>query len=177
MSKNQFNEKMIEVAKILGMTWEGGLSKWNTSGNFRGENQVNIWARNAKGKINFSSCYPTKVMYRDRVEIGVSEDKTPEQIAKDIQRRFLPTYLVNLKEAKAQIEVHNNYEAAKQANIEKIATYFGEQLWEGRTCIYPKVKEIDKIEALNDCLIKFTVEGSPELAIQIIELLQEKGRT
>ena len=178
MSKNQFNKKMTEVAKILGLTWEGRTDTWNNSGHLTGENQVKIWVNSKEGsqKISFGSCYPSKVLYRDRVEIGVSEDKSPEQIAKDIQRRFLPTYLVNLKEAKAQIEVHSNYEAAKQANIELVATPFGYDLCgHDRDTIWPwDIKEISKIKAYTDKTVKlFEVECSPDLAIRIINLVKE----
>ena len=178
MSKNQFNKKMTEVAKILGLTWEGRTDTWNNSGHLTGENQVKIWVNSKEGsqKISFGSCYPCKVLYRDRVEIGVSEDKTPEQIAKDIQRRFLPAYLVNLKEAIAQIEVHNTYEVAKQANIEKIATYLGEELREGvngrKDRFYSHTESISAVEAYTDKTVKFTVEFSPDKAIRIIELLK-----
>ena len=189
MSKNQFNEKMIEVAKILGMTWEENPERrYDNCGYLKGTDDHKLWVLNGgyqtTTRIYISGQYPSDSKGHrysspeNRVEMSVSENKTAEQIGKDIERRLLPKYLTAMATLTAQIKSANQYYAARQKNIGMIAKEFGWELrGQDKDVIYPDVPGIYKIEALNDCLIKFTVEGSPELAIQIIELLQEKGRT
>lgn len=50
--------------------------------------------------------------------ITLSPEKTPEQITKDIQRRFLPDYMDYLKRVEEKVKSHDNYEDRIFSNIE-----------------------------------------------------------
>src|SRR5207237_685412 len=58
-----------------------------------------------KGKLHISGSYPANYYPRrngdsDKAKINVSLNKTPEQIARDIQRRLLPVYAELLAEGR-----------------------------------------------------------------------------
>lgn len=52
--------------------------------------------------------------------ITISPDKTAEQIAKDIQRRFLPDYLDYRKRLDARIKETDDYESRTKTNLETL---------------------------------------------------------
>ena len=49
--------------------------------------------------------------------ITISPDKTPEIIARDIERRFLPAYREYLRRVQARVNDHNEYEAKTAAAL------------------------------------------------------------
>ena len=56
----------------------------------------------------------------ERHEISVSIAKTPEQIARDIERRFLPRYRELLRRVKEKVAQSNEYAVACARNLERI---------------------------------------------------------
>ena len=186
MDKQQFNKKMLEVANILTLAWHLKEEWTSDAGELKGSNDVHIWVRSGgyqeTGKIKLSSIYPHNNKGQDcarvdqRVEIRVAETKTPEQIARDIQRRFMPCYLQNLALVQKWVTSANKYADQKNNNIKQIADHFGFEVrpdgQEG--VIYPNVEGIYSIQAYTTtlvCLEKVTC--TPDLAIKIIELLKE----
>jgi len=58
--------------------------------------------------------------------IGISWHKTPEQIAKDIQRRFLPEYLEIEAKCKAYKESKSNRIETRNQKLKELAEYCGQ---------------------------------------------------
>jgi hypothetical protein len=185
MEKQAFNHKMEAIAKCLGYQWELYKERGDNYGHLIGSDQIKISAENGdyklKGRIQFSSCYPqpksgyAEYDYRDRIEITVSVDKTSEQIARDIQKRFLPAYLTNLQIIFERTQKSDKYEADKLATIKKVADHLQVEVPKDRDrlSIFPDMKEIYHIEAYSDTEVKFEIKTTPERAIEIIEILKK----
>ena len=109
-----------------------------------------------------------------KTEITVARTKTCEQISRDVQKRFLPTYLINLREVNGKIQEVECYEAKKSAIIKKVADYLGEEVRNNSQIFPEKIKEIYKIEGESDEFVRFEVQRcTPEKAIKVIELLKQ----
>ena len=189
MNKEQFNEKMIAVAKILDLSWKPRPEFHDNIGNLNGPEQVCTHVRNGvysyreEGKITFCSVYPrdAKGQYwageKERVNIGVSEAKTPEQIAQDIQRRFLPKYLEHLATMRRKINELNQYNAKKEAALKQVADHFGLEIRDDKNTggiIYPHLPGLHSVEAYNNQHVKIArIECTPDQAVRIIVLLTE----
>ncbi|MEK7182642.1 MAG: hypothetical protein AAB694_00585 [Patescibacteria group bacterium] len=186
MDKQQFSEKIETVASILGLTWCPKKDWSDNTGELKGLGEVDIWVRNGgyqeAEKIMFSSVYPRDNKGQERsnsgqgVTIRVSETKAAEQIARDIQRRFLPEYLKNLIIVQGWIADLNQSYSQKAANLKQIADHFGLEIRENNRegVIYYSAPGIYSIEAYNATLVRMEkVDCTPEQAITIIELLKE----
>lgn len=185
MDKQTFNEKMETVSKILGYQWKPYEERGDNYGHLTSSGQIKISAGNAdyklKGRIQFSSCYPQSKngypqwSYGDKIEITVSADKTPEQISRDIEKRFLPTYLKNLQIVIEKTQKADKYDADKLAAIKKVADHLQIEISENRDRlnIYPEIKEVYHIEAYSDTEVKFEVKTTPEKAIEIMDLFKK----
>ena len=186
MEKVEFNEKMKEVAELLGMTWEDREESWDNRGVFSNPNDLDkkLALSNdgyrAKGRIEISGLYPLDGQGKHfpqhgyKLEITVAETKTAEEIARDIRRRVLPAYLKNLAIIKEQIARADKYHNDRMAKIRQVADHFGWELQgQDKDVIYPDVPGIYQIEALNDTKVKFRVECSPDTAIRIINIVKE----
>ncbi len=129
-------------------------------------------------RISISSSYPNghDTYGIESVSITVSPTKEPAKIAKDIQSRLLPEYLVQLQKAKDQIKAHNEYEANRTAMMQRIADYLGVEIHDNGShtlSVYPKESNpIYRIEPSGENEVKFTVECSAEKAIKIFEALR-----
>ena len=95
---------------------------------------VRLWIGNdtwgAKGRITISGCYPRAEDGRrpygtESHEITVTEKKTPQQIAKEIERRLLPKYLPDLEKAVKQIQEHEDYVGTRIRNMRELAQFAG----------------------------------------------------
>lgn len=112
-----------QVGKLLGYTVKQGENEWyfslvDTDGHSISISGFISDQYRYKGKYNISgnySYYPRDcgaIKYDGSLpEIGIGIQKTPEQIAKEIQRRFLPEYLEIEAKCKA-------YKAKKENRIE-----------------------------------------------------------
>lgn len=125
---------ICEVSKVLGFMPENkGDESWNhVSMNARkGEESLHFTSGGylLKDRIKISGNFPRtgKGEYVDpygygekRHEIMVSITKTPEQIAKDIGRRFLPRYRELLKRVIERITKSNEYDRTCVRNLDQI---------------------------------------------------------
>lgn len=109
LTKDQFINKINEVSKLLKLTAnygdnenfnysnhatltnEKGVSISVNNGGYKNQNRFSLsvsYPRNCKDERFYTKIYPS---------ITLSESKTAEQIAKDIEKRLLPEYLVELE--------------------------------------------------------------------------------
>ena len=181
MEKQDFNAVMNEVAAALTMVWENIPERWEMGGHLKGIQDEKIFVRFYQDRFEISPSYP-----RDNrgychnnfppVKITVSANKNANQIARDIERRFLPVYRANLEYVKERIAKSNAYEARKHENIESIAAHFGcEIVSQDHTMgIYPRdCDAIHCLEMVDDENVKFKIECTADMAIQVIELLMK----
>ncbi len=138
-------------------------------------------------KLHISGCFPRTIKGESgrysggSIEINVSSSKTPEQVARDIERRFLPGYLPELEKAIEQVEKTNLYHQKRTENIQKMADYFGVKIEEdgnrrdASIYVYDVVKGLgSRIEAQGEDSIKFELEVTPEQAIKVFDLLKQE---
>lgn len=102
MEKETFIEKLSKVAKILGYRFsindnfaelkQEDISIWIENGAYSSRDKIHIWGSYPVDYHGDYSSYGIR-----EISINCSPNKTPEQIARDIQRRFLPIYLENLQ--------------------------------------------------------------------------------
>ena len=133
MEKQAFRDYVVAIANKLGyqVEWPPDDSNRKTAHIFNGD--VRLWVGNdtwqAKGRITISGCYPTaEDGRRIRIEehsITVTETKTPQQIAREIERRLLSVYLPDLERAVKQIQKHEEYIGTRIRNMRELATFAG----------------------------------------------------
>lgn len=86
-----------------------------------GEIWLSIDSYGNPGKVVISGCYPRDFQGKSRDSgisrhsINVSENKSSDQMAKDIERRFLPLYLPDLAKVQASIATHEAWLRGKVA--------------------------------------------------------------
>lgn len=80
------------------------------------------WPKDETGRESFPRGYQNE----PKVEgIKVSIEKTPEIIARDIQRRLLPQYQATLAAIQKRLEESSSYEKKRAANLERLAKVVG----------------------------------------------------
>jgi len=195
MEKQAFYSKMNEVAKSLGMKMEEYEERYDNFCYLVGDNEIKLcisngnYPKNAESKLKIYPSYPRaksgSLWSRDHnVEINVSSVKTSEQIARDIQKRFLPAYLTNLEIIKKWNKESDDYQENKANAIKEVADHFKWELTgqDKDRCYVPFVNENEKdefkglyqIKAYDAENVKFELKVSPQMAIRIIELLREE---
>jgi len=116
-------------------------------------------------------------------EITCDENKSPEQIARDIERRLMPEYRESLKVLLERIDNEEKYITKRSALIEKIARHLALEVRDDdrrdRTR-YPSVwirygQAVRDIVAYSDEKVRFEVEADADLAIQILTLIDQLG--
>lgn len=114
-------------------------------------------------------------------EITCDENKSPEQIARDIERRLMPEYGESLKVVLERIDNEKKYIAKRSAMIQKIANHLGLRVEDDdrrdRTR-YPNIwirygKAVRNIVAYSDEKVKLEVEADADLAIKILAVIDE----
>ncbi len=114
--------------------------------------------------------------YGQSPSINVSDSKTAEQVARDIERRFFPIYLPELEKAVNQVNATNLFHEKRRANIQKLADYFQVAFKEDKEpsiWVYEKIKGLgSKIEVRGEDTVKFELEVTPEMAVKIFDLLK-----
>ena len=191
MDKVGFNEKMSAGARILKMEWRPDLEARGNFGQLLGAEQICIHDNNLEyktpNKINFHGIYPrdakrqiwTWTGEKENIKIGVSVDKAPEHIARDLQRRFLPTYLEHLRVITKKINKKNEYNSKKEATLRQVADRFGYEIGDNNQegILYPHGLGIYSIRAYTDMQVELSqIYCSSEAAIKIIEILMAEGR-
>jgi hypothetical protein len=138
-----------------------------------------IWPLRQPGTETTPSClYPRQ----DAPSIYIALSKSPEQIAKDIERRFLPVYLPQ-REACYNLGLERNAAEAKElARKEEITAILGGRLSEqekrpegriGRYCNLPNKMYIQDIFVATDT-VSLDIRSIPyDLALQIFRLIKK----
>ena len=134
MEKQAFISKIQKVADILGYKMTVPEESYNNQAELK-KNDIWIHVRNgdyqSRNKIAISGSYPRdchnqlSTYNMKHPSIGCSQDKTPEQIARDIQKRFMPDYIEDLGKV---IERNNRIQEqtdARHHTIKTIADFMG----------------------------------------------------
>lgn len=139
-----------------------------------------------KGKFEIIGSYPrdSKGQYINPYDynesradkINVSMTKTPEQVAKDIERRLMPEYLLRLAKIKKRIDESDNYHLSRQETIKQIAKATGFEISthveDGAIYFYDDGLSID-VKPRSGHKVDISIGGlSSEKAIQVLKLLK-----
>ena len=188
METQEFRNKINQIGTILKMSVEFPSDedmKWHKWAHLTKDHQkirISNGAYQNEHKLHISGDFPRSIKgepshYGNPVDINVSDSKTPEQIARDIEKRLLPAYLPELKKAVDQENSTNIYHQKRQANIQKMADYFGVEFKEDKEpsiYVYDRIKGLgSRIEAYGENTIKFELELLPEVAIKVFDLLKQ----
>ena len=189
METQEFKDKVNRVGAILKMSIEfppEGDGRYNryaylikdhqririSNGDYQNEHKIHIageFPRTIRGETGFYG--------NSQSSINVSDSKTPEQIARDIEKRFLPVYLPELEKAVNQVNQMNLYHQKRRDNIQKLADYFGNEFKDDKEpsiYVYDLIKGVgSRIEAYGEDTVKFELELTPEMAIKVFDLLKE----
>ncbi len=183
MELQEFKEKIGKVGVILKMTVEFPSDedmRWNkyahltkdhqkiriSNGDYQNEHKLHIYG-NFPSSVKGEPSY-----YGESISINVSDSKIPEQIARDIERRFLPIYLPELEKAVAQVNSTNLFHQKRTANIQKMADYLGVEFEEDNRepsiYVYDEIKRLGgRQEVRREDNVKGELEVTPERAINI----------
>lgn len=188
MEIQEFKEKVNQVAIILKMNIlfpSDDDMRWNKYAHLtKGYQEIRI-SNSDCGDIQFhiSGDFPKTekgqhIHYGQSPSINVSDSKTPEQIARDIEKRLLPIYLPELEKTIGQVDRINIYDQKRKANIQKMADYFGIEFKEDNQ--EPSIYFYENIEGLGSRIwvqgenkVKFELELTPEMAIKVFDLLKQ----
>lgn len=189
METKEFKENVEAVAKLLNFAVE-----FNSDDDMKlikrayltdGHKEIIIsnGGYQNQGKLRVRAGFPKTekgetAYYGEPLEIGVSETRSPDRIARDIERRLMPEYLKALKETIIKIEKINFYNKRQIENLKKLADYFGVEfkteernrltIW-----VYNKIPGLGStIEACDGDTVKFSLEVKPEIAIKIFDLMK-----
>ena len=180
-----FKDKVTKVGDILKMGVEFDSDdnmKWNKRAYLVQDRQrIGILYNDyqQKFKLYISVVFPCtkkrEFVYRSKSpSINVSETKTPEQIARDIEKRLLPAYLPELEKVLDYIQQADNRDQKRLENIQKMADYFEVVPQNDIVYTYDQNTGVGyKIEA-NEDTVKFELKVSPEMAIKIFNLLKKE---
>ena len=187
MEIQEFKDKVNEIGKILNMSVNFPLDedmqhhKWAHLSYDHVIIRISNGGYQNKLQIHLNGEFPTSIRgelchYGGPISINVSDSKTPEQIARDIEKRLLPVYLPELEKAVVQLNAINLFHQKRSANIQKMADYFQVEFKEDKEpwiWVYKKINGLgSKIEACGEDTVKFELELSPEMAIKVFELLK-----
>lgn len=190
METQEFKDKVLAVGAILGMVVEFYPDedmrwyRWAILTKDAQKIRISNGTNGEEHKLHISGDFPRTIKGESvfygisQSAINVSESKTPEQIARDLERRFLPVYLPELEKTVERVKETNIYYQKREANIEKLAKYFGvefkEDNQEPQIYVYDKIKGLgSRIEAYGEDTVKFELELTPEMAIKVFDLLKE----
>ncbi len=191
MEIQEFKTKVEAIGAILNMSVtfaseeDMRWTKWaHLTGGDGQDIMIEIGDHKTKERFSLTGCFPRDnqgnyLHYGSSRSITVAAEKSPEQIARDIEKRLIPEYLVELKKALDQVETSNRYHRARHENLKKIADHLGVNLssWDSgkNDFVSPHLVGIGgKIEAQEEDKVTLTVEVTPEMAIRIIDLLREE---
>ncbi len=189
METQEFKDKINAVGARLGMSVEFPSDedmRWQKWAHLV-KNQQTIRVSNGdyqnEHKLNIYGCFPTTTKgeqgrYGVSISINISDSKTPEQVARDIERRFMPFYLPELEKAVKQVNETNLFHQKRSANMQKMADYFGvefkEDNHEPSIWVYDVIKGLgSRIQVCGEDTVKFELELSPEIAIKVFDLLKQ----
>ena len=180
-AQEAFLTLMAEVPKYLtGWTWTNigwGNKPTKDHGHLIGsdEKRISVKLDAWHNRITLSSVYPNHypVQAGESISITVSPSKTPQQIAKDLERRLLPKYIKELQAQKDRIRRQTEYEANRKNTLDRIAKHFELEHDRNLQMIYPYWKCVHMVENYGEDTVKFTVECDADKAIEVLELLKD----
>lgn len=183
-------QKITAVCNILGFQLDNRETDyWNFAREIiKGDIKLFIRADSyqSKGKFEISGSYPrdAKGQYINPYEynesradkINVAMTKTPDQIAKDIERRLMPEYLLRLAKVQERISSNDNYHSSRQETIKEIASATGFEVSthveDGAIYFYDDGFTID-VKPYSGKEVEIKLSGvSKDNAIQILKLLK-----
>ena len=192
MDKQQFIDKVEKIADILGdyRVEIPEESYQNQAKLTQGEIVINIRTGGYQEtkKIYISGSYPANCHGRHNIydlknpHIGCSQDKTPEQIVKDIQRRFMPAYLEDLKKVlgmnqKTQEHADKKYETTKIIadilGVEPEKDHRNEYSLRLPSQLYYRHCGLQKIEVdYYGTRVDLKLELTPDHAVEVLNLMK-----
>ena len=171
-----------ELSKLTGNQWEATYENdygWGCNAEIRLKNsQAHLFLNynervkklSISGGFQVKTDYGSENLYHERMSIGVSPNKSPAQMARDINRRLLPDYLVEFEKA---FQSHCEWEVYRKQRLEtlkSLAEIVGIkpklEPHSDRIYGYGKVKEIIACSTID---LKLSV--SQEEAVKILELI------
>lgn len=132
LEKSEFQTKVNDVAIILGFTVDVESYKKYDSNVRLKKNNMELGIRQNEyrdaERISIDGYFPRAkngqavMSYSSAIskEITVSEKKTAKQIANDIQKRFMPNYILTVAKAQEWIDVIDEREAIAKAKVDKL---------------------------------------------------------
>ncbi len=126
METQEFKTKVQAIGEALKMSVILGSDedmRWNKFAHLIGSDGQEIQVQNGdyktKNRLNFFGCFPKNekgehMHYGALPSITVAVEKSPEKIARDIEKRLLPIYLPELEKAIEQVEQSNKYHQSNQ---------------------------------------------------------------
>lgn len=201
MEKGTFRNKLTEVAGLLNMTavWSPpretaeeftdnrgyliqapnerqpfALTLFVANGGWKAEGRIVVKGEFPRGPKGEFMAYDVKEVS----EITVNESKTPEQIAKDIERRLLPGYLRALPDVLRRVKEATDYLTERDAEIQKVARYLRVKVNAERDRPFLWIRygrAVRNIEAYSRDRVKFDVECSGEVAVKVLAVLEGAG--
>ncbi len=188
MEKQEFITKIQKVADILGYVMNIPEESYQNQATLTQDNKT-ICVRNGdygrEDKIRISGSYPKDCHNQHNnynlknLSIGCAQDKTPEHIARDIQKRFMPDYLADLA-----IVIERNKDTQQRADaryntLKTVADFIGIALKKDdytKEVILPiwnVLPELDKLEVSYDgSRVDMKLELTLEQTIQILTVLK-----
>ena len=118
-------EKLIEVCKILNCNYENKID-WSFTLKF---DKGGLWTRmhERETHFEFSCCVPRShlVYSKDKPsKIKVSKAKTPEQIAKDLSRRMLPSFNEYADKINEALARHDEWTGKRKNLLHEVCIVF-----------------------------------------------------
>jgi len=186
MELQEFKDTINQVATILKMEVEFPPDEdmqWHRWAYLKKDYRSIRILNGDEHKLHISGDFPKSIKgepsrYGSAIDINISASKTSEQMARDIERRLLPIYLPELEKAVNQVNQINRYHQKREANIQKMAEYFGVEFKEDKEpsiYVYKEIKGLGpRIVAQGEDAIKFELELTPEMAIKVFDLLKQE---
>jgi hypothetical protein len=180
MGKQEFEAKIGEVARLLGLTATFDY-EWSINHAFLNKsNSFSLCVRSGdyqtKGRLRIYGVFPRtekdeSVIYGKWPEITVSAEKTAAQIARDIH-----DYQAMLEEALDRVKKSNDFAHSQKTNMAKIANYLGIEPQERIVYAYGTLKGLDgSVEAADETRVKFSLRVTVETALKVFDLLKAEG--
>jgi hypothetical protein len=121
--------------------------------------RMRVGGYRAEGRVSFYGMWPT---FRDgtsywhgkRAKITCSASRSPESIARDLLRRFLPAYAPEFAKAAAYVRTHDANAAEAEAVASRIAMTIGARVGDGKRGRGDGVILFDEPEAVRRLVVR-----------------------
>ena len=189
LSKEEFLEKVKQVGTVLNMELEDKGDEFSRNYAVLKNGTREISFSNGdyqrEDKFHISGIYPRNYKREYMVHsysekspsINVSEKKTAEQIAKDIQRRFLPHYEELLKKVLERVESSNTAHDKRWEALRIVGEIVGVEPEKGhdgepRLYVYDRIPGLQGVEARYDGNLKIELDLEADKAADVLTFLK-----